>query len=56
MAMALIASSWTLTPKAEGQKGRLQPEFPEPTAPSPDATASPTDEDPGTAIESSHER
>jgi len=26
MAMAPIASSWTLTPKAEGQKGRLQPE------------------------------
>jgi|GEM_PF-6560768 len=26
MAMALIASSWTLTPKEEAQERRLQPE------------------------------
>ena len=33
-----------------------QPESPEPAAPSPDATATPTDEDPGPATESAHDR
>ena len=34
----------------------VQPELPEPAAPSPDATATPTDEDPGPATESAHDR
>jgi uncharacterized membrane protein YhaH (DUF805 family) len=33
-----------------------QPEVPEPAAPSPDATATPTDEDPGPATDSAHDR
>ena len=33
-----------------------QPESPEPAAPSPDATVLPTDEDPGPATESAHDR